>query len=484
MQTVRDLEKLPCASMQRRLVINQLLVIVVFAAFALANVVWGFFRQDSGEFDQLLRVQAQATLDASEHLYQQPQAFVERVETVATFARNNLALMKTSQPFGQSSFDLLVRVLDPSGKELYALKGLTPPPWPYMQPGQQTVTVAGVVWRVHSLHSTRTGLTMQVAETSASAERDLATALLRYLGLPLMVFLPIAGLTTWWASRRGLRPLHDLAALIARRSPQDLQPLEPVASFVETAPLVSEINTLLHKLKATLSRERHFLADAAHELRTPLAVVQAQVHVLQNASSAAERAACAEELNVGIARAAALIQKLLLTARVSSDDFAPHLEAVDLTAFTQERVALLSALAAQKNIDLELQAQPRVQAHIDRETFASALDNVIDNAIRYTPKGGAIVVAIDSAQAGGVALRVADNGVGITPELRDRVFERFYRINGSEQPGSGLGLSIVKRVLALHGGSVTLSTGLNQTGLAVALVLPHARASASLGPSH
>jgi signal transduction histidine kinase len=325
---------------------------------------------------------------------------------------------------------------------------------------------------------------MQVAETSASAERDLATALLRYLGLPLMVFLPIAGLTTWWASRRGLRPLHDLAALIARRSPQDLQPLEPVASFVETAPLVSEINTLLHKLKATLSRERHFLADAAHELRTPLAVVQAQVHVLQNAGSAAERAACAEELNVGIARAAALIQKLLLTARVSSDDFAPHLEAVDLTAFTQERVALLSALAAQKNIDLELQAQPRVQAHIDRETFASALDNVIDNAIRYTPKGGAIVVAIDSAQAGGVALRVADNGVGITPELRDRVFERFYRINGSEQPGSGLGLSIVKRVLALHGGSVTLSTGLNQTGLAVALVLPHARASASLGPSH
>ena len=465
------------ASMQMRLVAHQLLVIVVFAAFALVNVVWGFFRETNGEFDQLLRVQAQATLDATEHLHQQPQALVERLETVATFARNNLALIKTGQPFGQSSFDMLIRVLDTQGKELYALSGLTPAPWAHMQPNQQTVTVAGVVWRVHGLRSQRTGLTMQVAETSAAAERDLATALLRYLGLPLLVFLPIAGLTTWWASRRGLRPLHDLATLISRRSPQDLQPLEPVASYVETAPLVSEINSLLHKLQATLSRERHFLADAAHELRTPLAVVQAQVHVLQNAASAAERAACADELNVGISRAAALIQKLLLTARVSSDDFSPHLESVDLTAFAQERLALLSALAAQKSIDLELQAQPRVQARIDRETFASALDNVLDNAIRYTPKGGAILVAIDTSAPSGVVLRVADSGVGIAPELRERVFERFFRINGSEQAGSGLGLSIVKRVLALHGGSVTLSNGLNHKGLAVALVLPHAGAA-------
>ena len=121
---------------------------------------------------------------------------------------------------------------------------------------------------------------------------------------------------------------------------------------------------------------------------------------------------------------------------------------------------------------MELQAPPRSMVKIDRETFVSAVDNVLDNAIRYAPDGGAIVINISPLPDGALVLRIADNGIGIAPELYERVFERFYRVAGTEQQGSGLGLAIVKRVLALHGGTVTLSRGLNRRGLAVSLLLP------------
>ncbi len=238
--------------------------------------------------------------------------------------------------------------------------------------------------------------------------------------------------------------------------------------------MVSEINSLLPKLNTTLTREPNFLADAAHELRTPLAVIQAQAHVLRHAASEAEKNVATTELNMGIGRAASLIQKLLLTARVSVEDFVPRFEPVDLTAFVQERIATFSVLAAEKKIEMELQAPSRCVVKIDRETFISAVDNVLDNAIRYTPKEGAIAISITQLAEGRVSLRIADNGTGISHDLYERVFERFYRVAGTEQQGSGcgLGLAIVKRVLALHGGDVALSTGLDQRGLAVNLTMP------------
>jgi two-component system, OmpR family, sensor histidine kinase QseC len=235
---------------------------------------------------------------------------------------------------------------------------------------------------------------------------------------------------------------------------------------------VEEINSLLHKLDTTLNRERIFLTDAAHELRTPLAVIQAQVHVLRHAQSETAKTNASDELNMGIGRAASLIQKLLLTAKVSGEHYTPRLDTVDLVSFVQERIAVLSVLAAHKRIDMELQAPLQCFVRVDRETFVSAIDNVLDNAIRYIPVEGQIKVSIEQAGADTVCVRVADSGVGIAPELRERVFERFFRVSGTEQQGSGLGLAIVKRVLALHGGKVALSQGLHQRGLAVDLTMP------------
>lgn len=459
-------------SLLRRLIINQLLVIVIFAMLAFANLMWHVYRQGSGEIDSVISSQAHSILSVLEPLHDQPEQLAHDAAALFALTRSSFALLKTGRPLGETGFDMAMRVRNLGGLELFLSATSADLPWTSLVSDAQSVQGGGQQWRVHTVHGKDRQLTLQLAQTSDAIDDGFVSNTLRFIVAPLLVFLPCAGLMTWWASRRGLSPLRELALLISRRTPNDMTALGPVAAYTETEPLVNEINSLLRKLKATLARERDFLADAAHELRTPLAVVQAQVHVLQHATTAAERAASADELNIGIGRAASLIQKLLLTARVSSEEFTPRMEVVDLTAFTQERVALLSSLAAKKEIDMELHAPQRLKVQMDRETFVSAVDNVIENAIRYTPAGGRIMIEIDSPNPKQVRLRVADNGVGIPPELHERVFERFFRIGAGDQQGSGLGLSIVKRVLALHGGEVTLSRGTNRQGLTVALTVP------------
>jgi two-component system sensor histidine kinase QseC len=162
----------------------------------------------------------------------------------------------------------------------------------------------------------------------------------------------------------------------------------------------------------------------------------------------------------------------LLSARVAEEDFAPRFQRVNLADFAQDRVASLSAIALKKNIEIELRAEAPCEAHIDKVTFTSAFDNVLDNAIRYTPAGGAIAVHVHNTPSRDVLVRVSDNGVGIPSELHQRVFERFFRVTGSDQQGSGLGLAIVKQVIDLHGGHVSLAEGVNGKGLTVELKLP------------
>jgi signal transduction histidine kinase len=459
-------------SLLRRLIVNQLLVIVGFALLALANLMWTVYRDGEGDIDHFLVQQAQAILERLEPLRAQPDQLAHDAAVMALMTRNSYAMQKTQKPYGESSFDLAVRVQDAAGRVLFLSPSRTLVPWAKSRTEALKALPGERAWRLHSVSSKDGALTLQLAETADTANDDLVESVLRFIMLPLLAFLPVAGLMTWWASYRGLSPMRELAALISHRSPNDLKALAPITAYVETGPLVGEINSLLSKLRATLARERDFLADAAHELRTPLAVIQAQLHVLVNAANEAERSASVDELNQGIERAAGLIQKLLLTARVSSEEFNPRMEVVDLTAFTQERLAQLSTLAAHKRIEMELRAPPRIQVRLDRETFVSAVDNVIENAIRYTPAGGHVWVEIDMLGASQVRLRVIDDGMGIPADMHERVFERFFRVNVGDTPGSGLGLAIVKRVMALHGGQVSLSAGADSRGLSVSMTVP------------
>ena len=459
-------------SLAIRLVTSQLFVVIFFCLLAAGNFYWQTYKAGEGEIDMQITF-AVKTLSTT---LEQSKSNLVLLKQNAAFLDNTMQVSikyclegKTDNP---DAILAAIRVTAADGSEIYRSSGFAELPFASLPMGVSQFEFGDRQWRGATHSNADRSITAQLVVSSTPLTDGTYDVIGKYIFLPLFIFLPLAALMVWLFIMNGLAPLRQFAQMIDRRSPSDMRPLERITPYAEITPLANEINLLLHKLETTLNRERNFLADAAHELRTPLAVVQAQVHVLKHAKTDAERNSASDELNIGIARAASLIQKLLLTARVSVEDFTPRFEATNLTAFVQERIALFSVLAANKLIDLELEAPAHCRAYIDRETFASAIDNVIDNAIRYTPPSGSIRVEIAPDGNDKVRLRVADNGDGIPSELHERVFERFFRVVGTEEQGSGLGLAIVRRVLSLHRGDVTLSSGLGQRGLSVNITIP------------
>jgi two-component system, OmpR family, sensor histidine kinase QseC len=459
-------------SLTRRIVVSQIIMILGFSILLISNLIWELLRQNEGDFDKQMLLSAKSlaiSVTAESRSRQEMQMVIAAIDRTG---REALALYKEDKKLDPKKGLSVLRVTDVDGDEIFSTPGYSTMPFDPKKSTVYNLSHQGQDWRAFSYRSSEYPLVVHVAQTNDTHEFEFWNLTTTFILWPLVWFLPLAIFTSFLVVARSLSPLRVIEKVIANRSPSDLKPLNHIAVYVETKPLVSEINLLLNKLDTTLTRERNFLADAAHELRTPLAVIQAQAHVLTHADNKAETSQASSELNLGIERAASLIQKLILTAKVSVEDYTPRLETADLNNFVQDRMAALSVLAEQKNIDIELNSPPSCMVQIDQETFMSVIDNVLDNAIRYTPEGGIIQVDITLASPEKVQLRIADNGPGIAPHLYARVLERFYRIAGTEQQGSGLGLAIVKRVMKLHEGDVVLAPGLEQRGLSVVLTLP------------
>jgi signal transduction histidine kinase len=295
---------------------------------------------------------------------------------------------------------------------------------------------------------------------------------LSYYARPLLYGLPLLALPLWLLFRLGFAPLKRIGAQISARSAQDLTPL-PATRYVELAPLVNAVNSLMARLQQRLDREHEFLADAAHELKTPLAVIQLNVEGLDQPDPRA-RDEARERLRLGVQRATHTVHQLLALARSGADTLDLSKRRLDLVDLVRERIALASGLAVQRRIELALEAPDELPMWLNRESLCSLVDNLVDNAIKYSPPGGQVTVALAEA-VGAFALTVSDQGPGIPPELRERVFERFVRLEGSAGcHGSGLGLTIVERAAAQHGASVRLLDGPGGRGLTVLVSFPRA----------
>lgn len=304
----------------------------------------------------------------------------------------------------------------------------------------------------------------------------LSMAAWRYLAMPLLVGLPVLLLPAWLIVRFGLRPLYRIVRDIELRGPGELGAL-PGTAYRELSPLVAAVNRLMQRLGERLSREQEFLADAAHELKTPLAVIQFNAHLMAGGmADAADSAAQAahDGLREGIARANHTVRQLLAFERAGGEGGQP-LPILDLAELVRDSLALVAPLGLRRAVEVELQADAPCHLALERESMASLLDNVIGNAVRYTPDGGRVVVALNVV-AGRAVLRVNDQGPGIPPALRVRVFERFYRIPGQDDHGSGLGLAIAERAAARNGATITLEDGEQGVGLTVVIVFAAALA--------
>jgi two-component system OmpR family sensor kinase/two-component system sensor histidine kinase QseC len=347
--------------------------------------------------------------------------------------------------------DFVVQVWTSDGRAIYASRAHEALPQ-RAQLGFADVVVAGQVWRSFSV--TLPSRVIQVSQPLAIRRQLAADAAWRAVW-PLLLLAPFLAAAAWWLSALALRPLQRVAADVRRRDEQSLQPLPADGLPGEVAPLVAALNALLQRLGQSLDTQRAFVADAAHELRSPLTALKLQLQLLRRAGSEAERSAAAEALAAGIERAARLVEQLLALARSEPGAAAAPLQPLDLSELVREAVADTVPLALARGTQFELRADAPVRIDGDRAALGALVRNLADNAVRYAPPGARVEVLV-AAPDGVPTLQVDDAGPGIPPAERERVFDRFYRRGQGDEPGTGLGLAIVRSVAQRHGADVEL----------------------------
>jgi two-component system, OmpR family, sensor kinase len=300
---------------------------------------------------------------------------------------------------------------------------------------------------------------VQLAQPVSVRNRLAANVALRTLW-PLIVLLPLLGLAVWVVVGRGLKPLRRVTGALDARHPEALDPLPDTRLPLEVQPLVRALNGLLARLSTALDTQKAFVADAAHELRTPLAAVQIQTQLVARASDDATRREALADLQAGVTRATRLAEQLLALAR-SEPDGQTQTNTIDLHALLQDCVLTYAPLAQQRGVDLGIEKNDAATVNGNAEALRVMFNNLVDNAAKYTPQGGRVDVSL-VVEDGHPVVRIADSGSGIPPAERERVFDRFYRAGASanrvrtDVAGTGLGLAIVRRIALQHGASVTL----------------------------
>ncbi len=355
------------------------------------------------------------------------------------------------------------------------------------RPGLRTSLVQGETWRVLTTPGREADVVIHVGELE-SARHDILLASLRSIALPMLLAFPLLALGIWWAVRGAVMPLRRLGQAVADRRPESLEPLSVVSVPPEVAPLVDALNDLFERMTAMLASERRFTADAAHELRTPIAAIRMQAQVAQGASAEPERAQALAATLKGCDRAVRLVEQLLQLARLEGEaarggQAGPGGDAgngpCDLTAMARSLLADLEPLAHARGQSLVLQAPGPVSVPMPLALAQVLLRNLIDNALRYSPPGAQVQVRLQGQTSGrGATLVVEDSGPGLPPEALTRLGERFFRVLGTAQAGSGLGWSIVQRLVRLYRLNLTVDRSVALGGLRVTLVWSDASESA------
>lgn len=345
------------------------------------------------------------------------------------------------------------------------------------QDGFHDIVLQGEPWRVYAISDAEGRIQVQMAKSLKQLKIE-ANAQIWGGGLDILtlLFLVLTALI-WWVMRRAFKAVDKAQAAILSRSDVDLTPVSMRGMPGELRPFIASINQLLERLGASLERERHMLADAAHELRTPLAAMRAYADLVSQSEEAAVRQQALSKLNDAALRMTRLIEQLLDHARLETPSEGP-LASIDLTRLIEMVVRDCELLAARRSQRILMQLQPAWVAG-DLDALGVLVRNLLDNALRYTQEGGTIAVTCQVLEDGQVQLRVEDNGPGIAQAEHQRVFDRFYRIPGSSPGGSGIGLSLVARIAAYHQAQIHLGAGWGGEGLGVTIRFPAARPEAS-----
>lgn len=374
-------------------------------------------------------------------------------------------------PITQKQLRYKFQLWDGDGKLLLSSEK-TPTASLISKPGLSDKIIDGQKWRTFTIYDTKRGVILVLAEQYAARHTMIHDMLVSDTYLTLLIY-PLSGIFIWLIIGSGLKSIRFFAKEMAERAADHLDPVDLNEVPVEISPLVDELNKLFSRLQQAFEREQRFAADAAHELHTPLAALKTQAQVALKTTDPQECYLHLKQVIASVDRCTHVIQQLLTLCRLSPETIMPeHFTQVNLSRIAAEVIAQLAPQAILKQIEIELIAKDSDYKLLGNTTGLHVLiRNLVDNAIRYTPTGGIIKVLLLNT-SDSIILQVIDNGTGIPNKLRARVFERFFRILGTNAQGSGLGLAIVEQIAKLHKGSIALDTPLEGTGLQVEVRFP------------
>jgi two-component system OmpR family sensor kinase len=414
-----------------------LLAAITIAAIAQASIAYRTALRDADEIFDYHMQQMALTLRSGA-----PLSNMEAREGIESEAENNDLVVQVWTPDGVQSFRTVSRARLPQRAVL----------------GFSNVEANGTTYRIFSVQTS--AQTVQVAQDMAVRRNMAGSLALRTVG-PIAVMMPILMLVVWWVVSVSLKPVARVRKQVAARQADDLSPVSESGLPDEVRPLVQELNLLFGRVKTAFDAQQNFVADAAHELRTPLAALKLQAQGLERADGPEARQLAVSRLTAGIERATRLVEQLLVLARQeASAAGGAKTQQVALADLARRTVGDLAAVAQNKGVDLGLHHADEVSVDGQADALMILMRNLVDNAVKYTPVGGTVDVSVL-----GASLVVEDSGAGIPEEERDRVFDRFYRIAGSEASGSGLGLAIIKAIAERHGATLTLERSERLGGL-------------------
>lgn len=431
-----------------------LLAAITLAALAQASIAYNAALDDADQiFDYHMQQMALSLRSSTPLSNTEAQNRQERIET------------------GPGNDDLVVQMWSPDGVQVFHSVSRARLPQRAVL-GFSNVKANGTTYRVFSIQTS--GQTVQVAQDLAVRRNMASNLALRTLG-PIAVMMPILMLVVWWVVSGSLEPVARVRSQVASRQADDLSPVSESGLPDEVRPLVHELNLLFGRVRTAFDAQQNFVADAAHELRTPLAALRLQAQSLDRADSPEARKVAVGRLTAGIDRATRLVEQLLVLARQeASNDAATR--PVDLAELARRTVGDLVGLAAAKEVDLGLQHADAATIEGQPDALHILLRNLVENGVKYTPQGGTVDIAVRLEKDAAVVI-VEDSGPGIPPEERERVFDRFYRVPGSDAAGSGLGLAIIKAIAERHGASLHLDSSERLGGLAAMVRFPLPKAA-------
>ncbi len=374
-------------------------------------------------------------------------------QLVASLPTTSYAPIIPSRPeLSNMQEDIIIQIWDVNGLRIYHSHDNSALPQ-RAELGFSNFTAQGTTWRVYSAQLG--GTIVQVAQP-LSARLELAARLALKTVAPLLLILPFLALLIWVTVGRSLSAVQRAATDVQARDANSLAPISERGVPQEVQPLTQALNALLQRLDTAIKAQRNFIADAAHELKTPLTALKLQILLAERAADEAQRAEAFADLKQGLERAIHLVQQLLTLARQEPGAVEQEPQPVDMRALVHAAVSDFAMAANAKNIDLGIRAEAPAQVLGNPDSLRILLNNLLDNAIRYSPPGATVDLSLLAGQHG-VAIEVQDSGPGIPEADLARVFDRFYRVPGAADKGTGLGLAIVKQIADGHGAELGLS---------------------------